>query len=161
MLTVERLKELLSYDIGTGLFVWKSNRGRTAKSGWVAGSAHCYTGHIAIRIDGIHYKAHRLAWLYVNGKWPLGHIDHMDGNSANNRLNNLRENANSINSQNQRKPRADNTSGVLGVSHRNGKWRAKIQVDKRQISLGSFSSKADAAAAYLSAKRLLHPGCTI
>ena len=43
-----------------------------------------------IHIDGYSYKAHRLVWLYVYGKWPEYTIDHVNREKSDNRLCNLR-----------------------------------------------------------------------
>ena len=99
-LTAEWLRAVLDYDPKTGLFHWRIDRGgRKARIGALAGSFDA-TGYIQIMIDGKNYKAHRLAWLYVTGNWPIGDIDHLNGERANNRWSNLREATKSINQQN-------------------------------------------------------------
>ncbi len=40
-------------------------------------------------IDGQLYLAHKMAWLYVYGKFPKKHITHIDGDKTNNSINNL------------------------------------------------------------------------
>ena len=40
-------------------------------------------------------------------------------------------------------------------------WYARIRVSRRLLTIGRFSSPDDASAAYVAAKRRLHPGCTI
>lgn len=51
------------------------------------------------------------------------------------------------------KPDDVKRSRYTGVSWRNGKWRARITVDGRTHSLGSFDKEQDAAIAYDSAQR--------
>ncbi|MFW4291481.1 HNH endonuclease [Salmonella enterica subsp. enterica serovar Paratyphi C] len=46
-------------------------------------------GYIRIYINKKWYLAHRLAWLYVTGKWPINVIDHINRNKADNRFINL------------------------------------------------------------------------
>ena len=71
MLTEERLKEVLSYNaMDSGIFTWKIAKARSIKVGDIAG-ADDGAGYIQIQIDGTLYKAHRLAWLYVYGKFPI------------------------------------------------------------------------------------------
>ena len=107
--------------------------------------------------------AHRLAWALHTGDWPKGDIDHINGDESDNRLANLRDVSKSINQQNKRRPRTDNKVGLLGVSwHARGrKWRAQITVQGTRMYLGLFTTPDAAHAAYLEAKRMLHPGCTI
>jgi hypothetical protein len=152
MLTPERLRDLLRYDSETGVWTWKI----ALRRGWVdrtAGSTH-KSGSLTIRIEGRGYRAHRLACLYVTGRWPAGQIDHKDGDPGNNRWHNLREATQHQNNGNQKR-RPDNTSGLKGVSwHRlRQKWRSYISVNGRQIHLGSFDTKEAAHAAYCAAAR--------
>lgn len=160
MLTAERLRELLDFDATTGLFSWRNwkagvRRGRPA--GCLCKRRNC----VIIGIDRKIYLAHRLAWLWVHGQWPCEHIDHINGNSADNRLANLRDVPRAINMQNRRKPARHNKSGLLGVYEHDGRWRAEVRLNGKSINIGSFGSKEEAHAAYLTAKRQLHPGCTI
>lgn len=99
-LTPERLRCLLSYDQGTGLFTWLIDRGNGACAGQRAGTVDRNSGYVLVQIDGRQYRAHRLAWLYVHGRWPRPLIDHIDRNRANNRISNLREATSAINNSN-------------------------------------------------------------
>src|SRR5262245_57168181 len=89
MLEVTRLRELLKYIPETGDFYWKKPR-RGMVQGACAGTL-INNGYIHIVIDGHAFKAHRLAWFYVNGVWPKQQIDHINGKRADNRICNLRE----------------------------------------------------------------------
>lgn len=162
MITQPRLKELLSYDPDTGVFTWAVNRFR-ARVGMVAGSLHG-EGYRKIKLDGIDYLEHRLAWLYVTGAFPQEDTDHINGNRADNRIVNLRDVSRTTNMHNERAPRTNGTSGFLGVSWVSSrkKWRAKITVGSKRKTIGEFSSPEAAHEAYLNAKRVLHAdGCTI
>jgi hypothetical protein len=156
-LTHQRLLELLDYSPSTGLFFWKVTRGGSAKRGTIAGS-YDTKGYLQIKIDGHLYLAHRLAWLFVMGRWPVSHIDHIDGRPANNRIENLRLCTHAENHQNVG-IRADNTSGVKGVSwnRKAGKWLAYINVQGRRNRLGLFAEKDAAISARLDAERQFHP----
>ena len=44
-----------------------------------------------ITIGGYDYYAHRLAWFYVYGEWPVNELDHIDEDKENNAIDNLRE----------------------------------------------------------------------
>lgn len=113
-LTQTKLRTLFFYSSKTGLFIRKiTQRGGRANKGAIAGTKNT-KGYLCIKIEGVSYKAHRLAWLYVYGDWPINQIDHKDKNKANNKIENLRCVTNKINCQNQ-KQRATNKSGVMGV----------------------------------------------
>ena len=158
MVTLERVKELLDYSPDTGVFTWKFTD-RNRKAGAVAGVATVRRKQLSIDNSG--YPAHRVAWLYVHGKWPDGVIDHINGDWLDNRIANLRDVTQGVNLQNQRNARAGSKSGLLGVRKNGNNWMAMIQLSKRQIYLGTFADKHEAHRAYLDAKRQIHAGCTI
>jgi len=150
LLTQERLKELLSYDHETGDFTWRENISRTARVGFVAGSVSIVKGKSYIRIGIAERKwlAHRLAFLYITGSFPVDQVDHIDGNGLNNKWDNIREASKTENGRNQRLHR-NNTSGTSGVCwmKRTGKWMAQIRLGKLRKYLGCFTNKDDAIAA--------------
>ena len=156
MVDIELARSLLSYDAESGLFHWKVDRGGRTKAGAIAGSADS-KGYIQIRLGEKMVLAHRLAWAFVFGDWPAGHLDHKDRNPKNNAVENLRLCTRVQNHQNTG-VRADSTSGVTGVSwvKRNKKWLAYINHDGRRHRLGLYESKESAIAARLEAKRSLH-----
>lgn len=155
MLTLNRLKELLYYDAETGLFTRKVGRsGPNARAGDIAGCDNGQ-GYVRIYVDGVPYKAHRLAWFYMTGEW-VDEVDHRDTDRSNNRWDNLREATRSQNRTNCAAYR-NNTSGYKGVSFykRTGKWKAQIQKEGRKISLGYFETPEAAHAAYIDAANRL------
>jgi hypothetical protein len=161
-LTQERLKRCLSYAPETGVFRWLV----APRIGHVIGSKPrngANSHRLSIRLDGKSYYAHRLAWLYVYGKWPIGMIDHIDGNANNNRIANLREATRSQNNQNQRRASVRSRTGMLGVVPvpSTGKFSAQIVFDGRSIHLGTFETPDEAHAAYVDAKRKYHPFNTL
>lgn len=160
MITQARVKELLEYNPLTGLFTRKVTRPGSARVGSVAGGKTS-TGYIRIKIDDVEYMAHRLVWLYVYGHFPSNQIDHINCIRNDNRLLNLRAVTYSENGQNQRKAQSDNKIGLLGVSLLDGRWRASIRVNGKNIHLGKYPTPELAHAAYISAKRKLHTACTI
>lgn len=158
ILDTARLRELLHYDAETGAFLWRVRRGRGvigASAGYLRSD-----GYLVICIDKTVHSAHRLAWLHAYGVWPVV-IDHIDGDRANNRLSNLRNVTQTVNKQNIVRPGQRSSTGILGVTPRNKKWQAQISVDGKRLYLGNFATAEEAQAAYLSAKRKYHPGCTI
>lgn len=156
-----RLKELVSYEAESGLFRWKVKTSNRVNIGSVAGYKDP-KGYIFIRLDGVLHRAHRLAWLYIHGEWPKDEIDHINGDPSDNKASNLREITGALNKQNQRKARKDNArTGVLGV-YPNGKgYMASIQVNGRTHYLGTHKTVEKAYAAYVEAKRRLHPAGTL
>lgn len=155
-LTAERIREILHYDPDTGVFTWRVPKGKRVKAGSVAGSMES-DGYVRIKIDDRKYRSHRLAWLYVNGCWPIDQLDHINGSRSDNRIANLREATNSENQQNRAMP-ANNTSGFTGASFDRvaGRWKARIRVGGKLCHLGYFSTASEAHAAYLSAKARFH-----
>jgi hypothetical protein len=153
--TAERLRELLHYDPGTGVFV-RVARVSGKRLGVVAGSMTS-KGYRQVGIDGGVYLAHRLAWLYMTGEWPAEEIDHRDGDPANNRFDNLRAATHAENQQNRAPPK-NSTSGLIGATwqQRSRRWLAQIDAGGRQVYLGLFDTPEEAHAAYLAAKARLH-----
>jgi hypothetical protein len=87
---------------------------------------------------------------------PTGmETDHVNRNKLDNRRSNLRICTSTQNKQNQ-PAKPYNTSGLKGVSKRFGKWSARIKVDKKQITLGWFSTAEEAARVYDVAARKYH-----
>jgi hypothetical protein len=155
-LTQERLKELLHYDPDTGVFTWQSTTTNRVKSGQVAGTLND-KGYIQIRVEGVIYPAHRLAFLYVDGEFPISEVDHQDRDGLNNRWRNLRQ-ATSSENQKNKTAYSNNKSGYKGVSFDNtrGKFVAQIQSDKKHKMLGRFDCPREAAHAYNVAAIQLH-----
>lgn len=160
--TADRLKELLTYHPESGEFTYRVARGRF-KVGDIAGTENS-EGRICIVVDGRMYRAHRLAWLYMTGKWPEFEIDHRDMVPTNNAWGNLRDVTPTVNKQNIRKaPNGKKYSPLLGAhwSAYIGRWTSSIRVNGKLKHLGVFNTDGEAANAYLTAKRKLHEGCTI
>lgn len=154
-LTQTRLQMLLDYNPNTGIFVWRVPRRPHIKVGDVAGSKTARR-YIDIYVDKKPYKAHRLAWLYMHGKWPDSEIDHINRDRYDNRIANLREVTRSANMQNTvRKPNASGFRGVGWHKHQKA-WRARISVNGKTKNLGYFSTPEEAAEAYLKASITLH-----
>ncbi len=76
--------------------------------------------------------------------------DHRNHCGLDNRKQNVRVCTKSQNNQNNRKAKAKKSSRYKGVSwsKRRRKWRAVIQLDKKQFEIGSFNNEIEAAKAY-------------
>jgi hypothetical protein len=154
MLTQERLKEVLHYDPETGSFTWRVNKGTRGKIGAEAGNINSLSGYRIVFIDRQRYLCHRLAFVYLLGRFPECHTDHINGIRHDNRWCNLREVTPLINHKNQ-VIRKSNKSGVNGVCwlKKLGKWQAQIRVNYKTISLGLHDDKEDAINARLAANK--------
>lgn len=154
-ITQKYLKEIFNYDAETGILTWKvrlssaAGIGENAGYEWVSSAGKTY---ILIGLKNKLYRAHRLIWMYVHGKWP-NEIDHINGCGTDNKIVNLRNVSRVINSQNQRMS-TRNKSGVTGVcwDKRYNKWKAYITVNVKLNNIGSFDSLFDAICARKSAE---------
>ncbi|ABM32363.1 HNH endonuclease [Paracidovorax citrulli] len=161
-LTAEAVRAALDYDPQTGRF---TRRTRTAQCHRIGDAADMrghgnLAGYLVVSLGGKKWLAHRLAWLHVHGVWPQHEIDHINGDPSDNRIANLRDVRTVVNAQNKRQARVDSRSGLLGAAlcKQSGKFRARIQVAKKFVHIGMFATAEEAHAAYMDAKRKLHPG---
>lgn len=154
-LTASAARKLLNYDPITGRLVWLERKGAIA-AGTEAGSIYP-DGSRSVKVNRVLYKAHRLAWLLMTGRWPKKGIDHINGNPSDNRWTNLREATQAENMQNL-SIRSHNTSGYPGVSWNRVlmKWQVTIRKNGKSKYLGLFDCVKKAASAYLTAKSKYH-----
>lgn len=84
-------------------------------------------------------------------------VDHADGNGLNNTRENLRECTRGQNRANSVSSRAL-PKGVYSRNQRSGAvvFRARIRVNGKTISLGTFSNQHEASKAYAKAAKLVH-----
>lgn len=153
-LSQKRLKELLWYNPYTGLFFRQTHKGGAKAgdiAGWIDGN-----GYRVIRVNGEVYLAHRLAWLYMKGRWPKKQIDHKNGNPSDNRWDNLREATGSENQWN-RKINKNNSTGYKGVCFHKASqnFRARIQHNGKNKSLGYYDTPEEAYTVYCEAAKEL------
>lgn len=151
-LRLEALR-LIDYAPLTGAMTWRISRGRMAKAGASVGGKNSQ-GYVILTICGVKMKAHRLAMLMYTGRLPKLEVDHINGVRDDNRIANLRVVQKSINQHNRRFPRTDSKQLAQGVCKmgNNGRYWARITINKREIYIGSFDSAEAAQAAYWNAK---------
>jgi hypothetical protein len=174
ILSPEVLRQLLRYEPDTGKLFWLHRGPEWFIDGRYSAKASCekwnnqYAGKEAFCTlkDGYfsgevmrkHAFAHRVAWAVYYGFWPDQFIDHIDGNRKNNKIANLRNATKAQNCQNRGASKAS-VSGLCGVSasrrKKNG-WAAYIFREGKNVFLGNFSCKHDAAMAYDAAAIALH-----
>jgi hypothetical protein len=163
-ITASELRAVVSYDPESGIFIRSGPSKPNSKSGSRV-DVICTTGLLAgyrrVKIDGVRYMAHRLAWLYVYGEFPAGTIDHINGCHGDNRISNLRDVPHGVNMQNRRTHYKNSQTGVLGVHRDKGRFRASISHQGKTVHLGSYLTIDEAQSVYVAAKRRLHEGCTI
>lgn len=155
MLTLERLKEVLSYNAETGIFIWIKCIGNSFIDS-VAGH-YDGDGYLRIQIDGKIYRPHRLAWLYIYGYWPKTQIDHKDTNKTNNKISNLRE-ANGSQQKFNTKAFKNNKLGVKGIRQLpTGQYEARITSQTKGLySIGKFNTLEEAKIAYATEAQNVH-----
>lgn len=111
------------------------------------------TPYAAITLKKKSYQLHRLIMR------PPKHmtVDHINGDTLDNRRCNLRVCTPSQNMMN-RKLNANNKFGFKGVHYQKcgGKYRARISVDGKRISLGMYSTPEEAGEAYNIASKKYH-----
>jgi len=149
MIDAETLRSLLDYDPATGVFTWRVATSYRIKIGDNAGWGNS-EGYQYITILKRKYGAHRLAWVYVYGDWPLPHlcVDHINNIRTDNRICNLRLATYSQNNVNRPNHKGDMPRGV----HRyNNKFVAKIKIKGKTTRLGSYVTAEEAHAAYCEA----------
>lgn len=158
----QKARGLLDYSIISGHLTWVK-----APSPWhqrLVGKRAGFVnseGYRSVSIGKSLHLEHRLIWLIVTGGLPIDEIDHIDGDRTNNAWMNLREATRSANQQNLRRANIDSKSGLLGVVQSGRRWRAGIKVNGTYIHLGTHDTPSEASAAYMNAKRVLHPASTI
>lgn len=144
------------YSLDSGLFVRAESARCSMFRGTLAGSTDAQ-GYRILTLRGLRFKAHRAAWCYVHGEWPVGVIDHINGERADNRIANLRCVTAAENRQNQRCARSDSRTGLLGVTPRGAAFEAVIRSGNKRRSFGTFATPQEAHIAAIAAKRVLHP----
>lgn len=147
-LTQQQVRDLFDYSPDAGLLIWKVERYRK-HPGDVAGCIHKIKNKdywcVSVSVNYKRYLAHRIIWLWVTGEWPDKEIDHKDRDGTNNRWLNLRKASHPQNGKNLSLKKT-NTTGFSGVSKaRNGRYRARIMVNRKEIYLGEFASVEEAA----------------
>lgn len=130
----EELKRLYDYNPETGIFIQKTTRGGKI-AGSIAGSLHS-SGYIHIRFEGKPQKAHRLAFLFMEGYIPE-EVDHINRVRNDNRWANLKESSRSENNSNVKRK---NKSGYSGVhwNKRDLGWQVTIRKKGVSYSNGFF-----------------------
>lgn len=155
MITQSRLKEVLLYNPTDGVFVWLESRGRVSK-GSIAGAKH-KEGYIRIRIDGVEYLAHRLAWLYMKGVLPDCLIDHKNGVRDDNRWCNIRVATEQQNMHNASIGKR-NSTGIKGLclDKRIQKWYGQVMKNGKSHTTKYCTDRDEAVRLLTNLRNKLH-----
>jgi hypothetical protein len=134
----EELNERFSYDKETGVLTFKKHNYKSYE-GKAAGYKQ-KNGYIVVNYQGKKYRAHRIIWMMMTGEDPKElTIDHKDGDKSNNAWNNLRIANHSQQQHNKR---------FRGCQKTPWGFTARIMVDGRRLTLGTFKTQHEAQSAY-------------
>ncbi|MGY6156645.1 HNH endonuclease [Paraburkholderia graminis] len=154
-LTQETLQSVLHYDPVTGVFTYLSGS-RYKEPGQEAGYIKSQ-GYREIHVAGKNYYAHRLAFLYMTGAFPLQYVDHINGEKLDNRWCNLRNASHAENMCNRRVSK-NNSTGYRGVylNKDTQKYSAYVNVDGHRHQLGKFDTAQEAGEVAALARKKYH-----
>lgn len=138
MLTQELLKQWLEYNPETGDFIWLKRPSFRAVIGEIAGRTD-NLGYKSLGLLGRQYRQHRLAFLYMTGKWPEDQVDHINGIRSDNRWENLREATNQQNGWNKQYTKRSKT-GVKGVFPSGDKFQVQIRYKGKARYCGTYET---------------------
>jgi hypothetical protein len=157
MLTQEILKTYLTYDPLTGLFSRTENCLHKNNTKKTKVGTTIQLGYIRIHIYDGSYRAHRLAFLFMIGRFPNGVVDHIDGNPSNNKWENLREVTISENAQNA-KIDIRNKVGASNIcfDKARNKYMVRIYLKGECKFFGRYESLEDAKKVAKEQKEKIH-----
>ena len=119
----------------------------------VENTANNGDGYNRIRLNKKVIRRHRImcyTFKYLDINDLKQEVDHIDGNRLNNNIENLRIVSHHQNMMNYTKAKG------YSWNKASGKWMAQIQLNGKQIHLGSFTSEDEARQSYLDAKLIYH-----
>lgn len=149
----ESAKERILYNKKTGELIWKKeNKSHPRLTGKPAGSKN--GNYLVVKLDGIQFKAHRVAWFIATGCQP-NIIDHINGDTVDNRFCNLRNVTANENAKNHGKGKRKDgmPCGVRLLP--SGRFQARVSCDKKQKTIGTFDTISDAEKAAIDARKQL------
>ncbi len=136
-----KLLARLSYDKETGEIT--NEKGNTL-------GHYKSDGYLYIHVGNRKIAAHRVAWVLVTGNQPVSQIDHINGNRSDNRWDNLRQVTNQQNQLNRP------TTGITKVG---SKWRARLSIDGKTVSLGTYECPVIAHLKYKDEREAVRLSC--
>lgn len=150
-------KKRNSYIIADGVVTMYSTKGESfiideADLDKVFGSTWCFNKSGRYLVATINKKVVRLHRFILDVDGPDVVVDHINGDPSDNRRCNLRITTQKHNSRNVRASK-DNKVGYPGIDRKpNGRYRARITVDRKEIQLGVYDTIEEAKRARVSAE---------
>ena len=134
------LRKKVIYDPITGLMLSTSRMKQPARNS---------QGYICFQINGQYCAGHRIAWALYYGARPdtSMEIDHINGDRSDNRIANLRlvSRVQNLRNKTQYKNCRHGYPGIINdTDGRKKSWRAQINVNGKNIKVGSFRCKTAA-----------------
>lgn len=80
------LQEAFRYDRETGAFYWRRDQSKRKKAGNLATTRS--SKGLRLELNGVVYAAHRVAFLFIFGRWPTV-VFHANGDKLDNRESNI------------------------------------------------------------------------
>lgn len=146
---IKYIDKNMSLDYSNHTVVWKNipKNNKKAKIGKEIGSLDT-KGYRRVLILGIEVKCHRIIWYLHYNYWPNDFIDHINGNPLDNTIENLRVVSTRQNSNNLKRHRQ---GYLVGAHYRKDtqKWRARIHINGKQLTIGTYKNELDAHNAYI------------
>ena len=133
--SIEEINAAYSYDPDAGTFT-NVKTGKTFSK----------RNYVRLRIDGIYYLAHRIAWKLMTGSDPVNIIDHINDDPSDNRFCNLQD---ITEQENSAKAHFKNYP-VKPPYHKGGNntgWMADAQMFGLKKYIGQFPTREEACAA--------------
>lgn len=154
IITLDNLNKFLYIE--DEVLKWKHSTSNRCKMNQEAGSFK-NNGYKKVGILGQTYLVHRVLYQMYHSIGILPSeiiIDHMDGNILNNSKSNLRTATDKTSTYNTK---STSKSGYKGVSDRQHtkKYMARIHHEGKELFLGYYNSKEEAARAYDNAARII------
>jgi len=130
--TLDRLRDEFRHDPRTGELFRRVGTLAIGKKGY---------RQLRVNIGGKCSSVAHIVWFLEHGRWPNSMLDHMNGDSLDNRPSNLREVTHSTNLANSKHR---NRLLPTGVYAKNGRFQARISVNKALRTLGTFDTPKEA-----------------
>ena len=151
-------RKLKLNKINNDIYIWYDKaRGILKNPYWKKINKHNNGKYLYISFGASHrHYLHRVIYYAYNQDWTIydntknNCIDHIDGDPLNNNIDNLRIFTTSQNNCNRKEAK-----GYTYVKSGN-KYCAKIQINKKCINLGSFTTEKEAREVYLNARKIHH-----
>ena len=147
-LTQPLLRKHIHYNQVTGIMYWLLPTANRVSAGQVVGSLSDQ-GYWRVSIFGETYRRSRLAWFYMEGFHPIGYeVDHRNRIRHDDSWKNLILKSRPCNAKNCSISHR-NSSDIIGVYlySRDNIWVAEIRYNGKNLYLGRYKSKLDAAKA--------------